>query len=163
MIVCNRFAVSRVSFRWFAILRSPGHAPVVTVDHCRQNALHDLADKLGLKRGPGNKANYHAPHRKDEKPSLSIFDAKGFPYVLVEQVVGGENLALKEWTAQTSGPVAVWHDERPRTTWIEQLYLAERIAPYKRPRSLEITTERLRDDAGKVRRSALRAERMQAV
>lgn len=62
----------------------------------------------------------------------SIFDAKGFPYVLVEQVVGGENLALKEWTAQTSGPVAVWHDERPRTTWIEQLYLAERIAPEPR-------------------------------
>ncbi|WP_309629239.1 AMP-binding protein [Brevundimonas sp.] len=42
-------------------------------------------------------------------------------------------------------------------------FLAERIAPYKRPRSLEVTTERLRDDAGKVRRSALRAERMQAV
>jgi bile acid-coenzyme A ligase len=39
-------------------------------------------------------------------------------------------------------------------------FLAERIAPYKRPRSLEVTTERLRDDAGKVRRGALRAERM---
>ena len=39
-------------------------------------------------------------------------------------------------------------------------FLAERIAAYKRPRSLEVTTERLRDDAGKVRRSALRAERM---
>jgi len=42
-------------------------------------------------------------------------------------------------------------------------FLADRIAPYKRPRSLEVTTERLRDDAGKVRRSALRAERMPAV
>ena len=41
-------------------------------------------------------------------------------------------------------------------------FLAERIAPYKRPRSLEVTTERLRDDAGKVRRSALRAARMPA-
>lgn len=59
----------------------------------------------------------------------SIFDAKRVPYQLVEQVVGGENRALKEWTAQTSGPVAVWNDERPRSTWIEQLYLAERIAP----------------------------------
>lgn len=57
----------------------------------------------------------------------SVFDAKGVPYQLVEQVVGGENLALKLWTAQTSGPVAVWNDERPRSTWIEQLYLAERI------------------------------------
>lgn len=62
----------------------------------------------------------------------SIFDAKGVPYRLVEQVVGGENLALKAWTAQTSGPVAVWNDERPRSTWIEQLYLAERIGPEPR-------------------------------
>lgn len=62
----------------------------------------------------------------------SLFDAKKVPYQLVEQVVGGENLALKEWTAQTSGPVAVWNDERPRSTWIEQLYLAERIAPSPR-------------------------------
>lgn len=62
----------------------------------------------------------------------SIFDAKKMPYQLVEQVVGGENLALKEWTAQTSGPVAVWNDERPRSTWIEQLYLAERLAPAPR-------------------------------
>ena len=62
----------------------------------------------------------------------SLFDAKQVPYQLVEQVVGGENLALKEWTAQTSGPVAVWNDERPRSTWVEQLYLAERIAPSPR-------------------------------
>lgn len=39
-------------------------------------------------------------------------------------------------------------------------FLAERIARYKQPRTLETTTERLRDDAGKVRRSALRAERL---
>jgi len=57
----------------------------------------------------------------------SIFDAKDIPYVLVEQVVGGENHALKEWTALTSGPVAILDDERPRVTWIEQLYLAERM------------------------------------
>ena len=62
----------------------------------------------------------------------SLFDAKGVPYRLVEQVVGGDNLALKEWTAQTSGPVAIWNDERPRSMWIEQLYLAERIAPEPR-------------------------------
>lgn len=59
----------------------------------------------------------------------SLFDAKKVPYQLVEQVIGGENLALKAWTAQASGPVAVWQDERPRSTWIEQLYLAERLAP----------------------------------
>lgn len=58
-----------------------------------------------------------------------LFDAKQIPYLLVEQVVGGANAALQEWTAQTSGPVAVWNDERPRSSWLEQLYLAERLGP----------------------------------
>ena len=39
-------------------------------------------------------------------------------------------------------------------------HLAERLAPYKIPRTLERTDQYLRDDAGKVRRSALRAERL---
>jgi bile acid-coenzyme A ligase len=34
------------------------------------------------------------------------------------------------------------------------------LAPFKRPRSIEFTYERVRDDAGKVRRSALRASRI---
>lgn len=34
------------------------------------------------------------------------------------------------------------------------------LAPFKRPRSIEFTHERLRDDAGKVRRGALRTARM---
>ena len=62
----------------------------------------------------------------------AILDCKGIEYRLVEQVVGGENRALKEWTAQTSGPVAMWNDERPRVVWIEQLYLAEKLAPEPR-------------------------------
>jgi hypothetical protein len=70
----------------------------------------------------------------------SIFDAKGLGYTLVEQTVGGENAALQAWTAQTSGPVAVWENERPRSTWIEQLYLAERLAPEPR-----LIPERLED------------------
>ena len=41
-------------------------------------------------------------------------------------------------------------------------FLGERIARYKQPRSFEPTTERLRDDAGKVRRSAMRAARVPA-
>ncbi|MEE8545553.1 MAG: acid--CoA ligase, partial [Alphaproteobacteria bacterium] len=39
-------------------------------------------------------------------------------------------------------------------------HLAERLAPYKIPRSFEFVTEPLRDDAGKVRRSALREARL---
>ena len=40
-------------------------------------------------------------------------------------------------------------------------YLADQLARYKHPRSIEVVDEPLRDDAGKVRRSALRAARMQ--
>lgn len=49
----------------------------------------------------------------------SIFDVKSIPYQLVEQVVGGENIELKDWTAQTSGPCAVYDDERPRSVWVD--------------------------------------------
>jgi bile acid-coenzyme A ligase len=41
-------------------------------------------------------------------------------------------------------------------------HLAQQIAKYKLPRSFELVRSPLRDDAGKVRRSALRAERIQA-
>jgi bile acid-coenzyme A ligase len=39
-------------------------------------------------------------------------------------------------------------------------WLAERLAPHKIPRSFEWVSEPLRDDAGKVRRSALREARL---
>jgi bile acid-coenzyme A ligase len=53
-------------------------------------------------------------------------------------------------------------DARPLTR--EQLadFLASRLVRYKVPRSFEWVTENLRDDAGKVRRSGLRAQRLQA-
>lgn len=58
-----------------------------------------------------------------------IFDVKKIPYVRVAQEIGGANKALIEWSAQATAPVAVWNDEPPRSTWIEQLYLAERLGP----------------------------------
>jgi glutathione S-transferase len=58
-----------------------------------------------------------------------ILHVKKIPYVRVRQEVGGENRALKEWTAQATAPVAAWNDEPPRSTWIEQLFLAERLQP----------------------------------
>jgi len=39
-------------------------------------------------------------------------------------------------------------------------FIAERLAPYKRPESYELVETPLRDDAGKVRRNALRDERL---
>ncbi|MBI3303300.1 MAG: hypothetical protein HYZ72_14635 [Deltaproteobacteria bacterium] len=58
-----------------------------------------------------------------------IFYVKKTPYIRVRQEIGGPNPALQEWTAQATAPVAAWNDERPRSTWIEQLFLAERLAP----------------------------------
>ncbi|ADP02347.1 gp2 [Burkholderia phage KS14] len=42
----------------------------------RRVDLHELADRLGIKKGKGGeKANYHSPHTTDKVPSLSIFPA----------------------------------------------------------------------------------------
>jgi glutathione S-transferase len=58
-----------------------------------------------------------------------ILYVKKLPFTRVLHEVGTPSLALKEWSAQTSSPVVAWNDERPRSTWIDQLYLAERLAP----------------------------------
>jgi glutathione S-transferase len=57
-----------------------------------------------------------------------IFYVKKIPYIPVRQKMGHDPV-LKEWSAQESAPVAILNDERPRSTWIEQLYLAERMVP----------------------------------
>lgn len=59
----------------------------------------------------------------------AILHVKRLGFVAVRQVAAGPNTALREWTGQTSAPVAIWNDERPRTTWVDQLFLAERLAP----------------------------------
>jgi glutathione S-transferase len=58
-----------------------------------------------------------------------ILHVKKIPYIRALHEVGTASHDLKEWTAQTSSPVLVWNDERPRTIWNDQLYLAERLAP----------------------------------
>ncbi len=59
-----------------------------------------------------------------------IFYLKKVPYTPVAAAgQDGSQRELIEWTAQSSAPVAIWNDERPRSTWIEQLYLAERLQP----------------------------------
>src|SRR5579863_1567235 len=61
-----------------------------------------------------------------------ILHVKKIPYVKVRQNVGGENAPLRRWTAQETAPAFVYNEERPRSIWIDQLYLAERIAPEPR-------------------------------
>lgn len=58
-----------------------------------------------------------------------LFDYKGIPYTKVRQTPGKSDEALRAWTAQSSAPVAVLDEERPRSSWVEILYLAERMAP----------------------------------
>src|SRR4029434_851808 len=63
-----------------------------------------------------------------------LFYVKKVPYVAVASAgEDGSHRELRDWTAQSSAPVAIWNDERPRSTWIEQLYLAERLQPAPAP------------------------------
>jgi glutathione S-transferase len=58
-----------------------------------------------------------------------ILHVKKIPYVKVRQELGGPNLALQRWSAQTTAPVFAYNDERPRSLWSDQLYLVERLEP----------------------------------
>ena len=58
-----------------------------------------------------------------------ILYVKKLSYVKVRQELGGDNLPLLRWSAQTTAPVFVYEGERPRSLWNDQLYLTERLAP----------------------------------
>ena len=68
-----------------------------------------------------------------------IFHVKGLEYTPVgasnegasdlELGMAGSQSELVDWTAQSSAPVVVWNDERPRSLWNDQLLLAERLQP----------------------------------
>jgi glutathione S-transferase len=71
-----------------------------------------------------------------------IFYAKGLEYTPVRSSnedasdlqlgMQGSQSELVEWTSQSSAPVVIWNDERPRSLWNDQLYLAERLQPKPR-------------------------------
>lgn len=61
----------------------------------------------------------------------SIMAYKQLAYTAVRQDGGGENAALRDWTGQTSAPVAVYDDLPPACHWLDLLMLAERLAPDK--------------------------------
>ena len=117
---------------------------------------------------------------------IGWFDAEGYLYLADRRtdmiLVGGSNVypaeieaALDEHPLVQSSAVIGLPDEdlgnrihalvQPREGLdLEALHahLAERLVAYKRPRSIELVGEPLRDDAGKVRRSQLRTERLAA-
>lgn len=71
-----------------------------------------------------------------------IYHVKGLDYTAVRNSdenasdiqigMNGSQSELVAWTAQSSAPVVVWNDERPRSLWNDQLYLAERLSPEPR-------------------------------
>ena len=79
------------------------------------------------------------------------------PAVLASVVVGLPDEDL----GQRAHAIIEVRAEAPPLDFAElRRFLAERLVSYKLPRSFESTTERLRDDAGKIRRSALRDARI---
>jgi glutathione S-transferase len=62
----------------------------------------------------------------------SILYIKQLPHARVSHVFGSPTQTLLEWTGQDSFPVLAWNDEPPLSTWIDQLNLAERLAPTPR-------------------------------
>ena len=115
---------------------------------------------------------------------IGWFDKDGYLYLADRRtdmiLVGGANVypaeiesALEEHPLVQSCAVIGIPDEdlgnrvhavvQPRTGLTEEMlqqHLAERLVVYKRPRTYEFVSEPLRDDAGKVRRTALRDERI---
>jgi bile acid-coenzyme A ligase len=115
---------------------------------------------------------------------IGWFDEEGYLYLADRRtdmiLVGGANVypaeieaALEEYPLVASSAVIGLPDDdlgnrvhaiiQPRNGLdLEDLkrHLAERLVVYKRPRSFELVHENVRDDAGKVRRTALRDERV---
>jgi bile acid-coenzyme A ligase len=125
-----------------------------------------------------------APGGWESLGDIGHVDADGYVYVtdrLADMIlVGGSNVypaeieaALDEHPAVRSCcviglpdqdlgniPYAIVELSEPVSDQDLLAYLRQRLAPYKLPRVIERASTPLRDDAGKVRRPALRAERM---
>ena len=62
----------------------------------------------------------------------AILHVKKLKYVKARQEILGPNVEMKAWSGQLTAPVVAWNDERPRSIWIDQLALFERLAPEPR-------------------------------
>ncbi len=106
--------------------------------HLKYFSIADAQQMPGLRLVLGNYA-IPGPWREACK---GIFQVKGIAYAPVvtgnagtpDAAMGmhGTQSELRAWTGQSSQPVAVWNDERPRASWIDQLNLAERLQPQPR-------------------------------
>jgi glutathione S-transferase len=63
----------------------------------------------------------------------ACFHVKRIPCSLVDARDADRGFtSLRTLTGQESLPIVLWNDERPRSNWLEQLVLAERISPEPR-------------------------------
>ncbi|MEM7469561.1 MAG: hypothetical protein AAF387_22150 [Pseudomonadota bacterium] len=58
-----------------------------------------------------------------------VMDYKGINYSRGRYEIGADQSDLIAWTAQASVPVIAWDDEFPKSAWIDQIFLTERIQP----------------------------------
>lgn len=58
-----------------------------------------------------------------------ILDLKKIPYTRGKFELDSDHQDLIAWTAQSSVPVIAWNEEFPKSAWLEQIFLAERIQP----------------------------------
>jgi hypothetical protein len=57
----------------------------------------------------------------------AIFKLRNVDYVPVQQIAGGSNSELVEWTRHRNAPIALYENEAPRIRWLELIDLAERL------------------------------------
>ena len=103
--------------------------------HLEYHSIADARAMGGLRLVLG-KYTVPGPWREACK---GLFHVKGIPYASVvtgdagtpDAAMGmhGTQSELQAWTGQSSQPVAVWNNERPRASWVDQLNLAERLQP----------------------------------
>ena len=58
-----------------------------------------------------------------------VLDVKKIPYIRGRFDMTSDHADLIAWTAQASVPVIAYNDEFPKSAWLEQIYLAERVQP----------------------------------
>jgi len=58
-----------------------------------------------------------------------ILELKKIPYSRGRFELDSDHEDLISWTSQSSVPVIVWNDEFPKSGWLEQIFLTERIQP----------------------------------
>ncbi len=107
----------------------------LTDTHVEYLAIAEARKRSGLRLVLGAYA-VPGPWREACK---GLFDVKGIPYAsVVTANADSDDMAfgmqdadreLREWTGQASAPVAIYNDERPRVSWIDQINLAERLEP----------------------------------